>query len=94
MILDVIAVRNKKMKCYANPTFSQEQLKNLEVNMTRSLITSAEMRERYKNTAVYYFGTFDDESGKYDLKEEPEFLFDCDDIIASLPKGGLIYAIC
>lgn len=86
MILDIICVRNKRMKCFANPTFTQEKLENLETNMTRSIISSEQVRLKYKNCALYHFGTFNDETGKYDLKKEPELLFDCDDIIAAVPK--------
>ena len=37
MILDIMAFRNKKMKCYTNPYFIQEKLDNQEVNMMRAL---------------------------------------------------------
>lgn len=86
MILDIIVIRNKKMKCYANPTYTQEKLDNLQENMTRSLISSEQVRLKYKCCALYHFGTFDDVTGKYNLKAEPELLFDCDDIIAAIPE--------
>lgn len=86
MILDIIVIRNKMMKCYANPTYIQEKLDNLQENMTRSLISSEQVRLKYKGCALYHFGTFDDVTGKYNLKAEPELLFDCDDIIAAIPE--------
>lgn len=86
MILDIVCFRNKKMKCYTTPQFTQDKLDNLEVNYTRSFIAAgAAQIEKYKSLALYHFGTFDDETGTYNLLEEPELLFDCDDIIASLP---------
>lgn len=87
MILDVLAFRNKKMKCYTTPIFTQDKLENLEVNHFRSLIAGGPAAiEKYKSLALYHLGTFDDESGEFKLKE-PELLFDCDDLIAQLPEA-------
>lgn len=87
MILDVLAFRNKKLKCYTQPFFSQEKEENIEQNMARALFTGGEsMILKYKNLVLYKFGTFDDNAGKYDLLDEPVMLFDCDDIIASIPE--------
>lgn len=83
MILDVLAYKNKKLRCFSNPFYSQEKLENLEVSVTRQIIQGD--KDKAKNLALYHFGTFDDITGKYDLKKEPELLFDCDDIIAALP---------
>lgn len=86
MILDIICYRNKKMKCYTNPIFTQEKLENLERNTFRALIHGGEAAvSKVKNLALYHFGTFDDEAGKYDLFETPVLLFDCDDLISQLP---------
>lgn len=86
MILDVLAFRNKKMKCYTNPFFVQEKLENQEINMMRYLQENEGGKLKYKNLVLYHFGTFDDVSGKYDLFKEPEMLYDCDDLIAQLPE--------
>lgn len=87
MILDIYAFRNKKLKCYANPYFSQDKKENVETNMSRSLLSGGpEMRLKYKNLSLYYFGKFDDDSGKYDLLETPELILDCDDLIAQMPE--------
>lgn len=88
MILDVIAFRNKMMKSYTNPIFTQDKLENLEVNMSRSLILGGkETIAKYKNLVLYHFGTFDDETGKYTLFDQPEMLFDCDDLIAAIQEA-------
>ena len=88
MILDVLAFRNKKLKCYTQPFYSQEKLENLETNLSRSIYTGGQtMILKYKNLVLYKFGTFDDQTGKYDLLEEPELITDCDDVIASLPEA-------
>lgn len=86
MILDVLAFRNKKMKCYTNPFYTQDKLENQEIGMSRVLLTNPEARLKYKNLALYHFGTFDDIEGKYNLLKEPELLFDCDDLIAGIPE--------
>lgn len=86
MILDILCIRNKAIKSYAQPYFSQEKLENQEANMYRTLVLSPEARVKYKNCALYHFGTFNDETGKYDLLPEPELLFDCDDLVASIPE--------
>lgn len=88
MILDVLAYRNKKMKCYTNPFYSQEKIENYEVNIGRSLIAGGPAAvEKMKNLALYLFGQFDDVAGKYILLDEPELICDIDDIIASLPEA-------
>lgn len=87
MILDVLCVRNKVMGAYANPYFTQEKLENLEENFSRSLLTSEQVRQKYAHCAIYHLGTFDDKSGKFIIHDEPTLLLDCDDVIASLPKG-------
>lgn len=87
MILEVMAFRNKKMKCYANPFFSQDKLDNAEVSISRAIISGGESaKAKYNHLALYHFGTFDDVTGKYDLLKEPELLCDCDDIIAAIPE--------
>lgn len=86
MILDVLAFRNKKMKCYTQPFYTQDKLENQEINMSRVLVTSEEARLKYKSLALYHFGTFDDEKGIYNLLKEPELLFDCDDLIAGISE--------
>lgn len=86
MILDIICYRNKKMKCWTNPIFTQEKLENIEKNTYRSLMIGGDQAvAKMKNLAMYHFGTFDDELGKYDLLKDPELLFDCDDLISQLP---------
>lgn len=86
MILDVLAFRNKVMGCYTNPIFTQEKLENQEANMFRSLVYGGDSAiAKYKNLALYHLGKFDDEKGKFELCE-PELLFDCDDLIARVPK--------
>lgn len=88
MILDIFAFRNKKMKAFTNPWFSQDKLENMEVNLSRSIILGGpDMVAKYKNLVLYHFGTFDDEKGKYILLDEPELVCDCDDIIAQLPEA-------
>lgn len=88
MILDIYAFRNKKLKAYANPFFSQDKKENLESNMFRSLVVGGpDMVAKYKSLVLYHFGTFDDETGKYDLLEQPEMMYDCDDLIAAIPEA-------
>ena len=63
MILDVLAYRNKNMKAYCNPFYTQDKLENLEVNMSRTLILGGkDMITKYKNLVLYHFGTFDDQT--------------------------------
>lgn len=88
MILDVLAYKNKAAGMFANPFYSQEKLENAEVNMSRALIINGpELQAKYKHLALYKLGTFDDVKGTFDVLKEPEFIFDCDDIIDGI-KGG------
>lgn len=87
MILDIIAFRNKAIKSYLNPQYIEGKLENLEVALTRGItLGGAAKVKEYKDLALYHFGTFDDQTGKYDLLKEPELICDCDDIIASIPS--------
>lgn len=87
MILDVLCYRNKKMKCFANPIYTQEKLENMELNVTRAIIAGGPAaKEKMKGLALYHLGTFDDEKGVFDLMKEPELMFDVDDIISGLPE--------
>ena len=88
MILDVLAYRNKKLKSYANPVYVEAKLETIEVSITRAIVSGGEEAlKKFKNLALYHFGTFDDQTGKYDLFKEPELICDCDDIIASIPES-------
>lgn len=87
MILDIFAYRNKKLKCYTNPFYSQDKIENMETSMGRALMLGGkEMQNKYKNLALYHFGKFDDAAGTYDLLKEPELIYDCDDILAQIPE--------
>lgn len=86
MILDVLCYRNKKIKCYANPVYSNTKPEHLKTSVIRQILGG--QLEEHRHLALYNLGTFDDELGKFDLKSEPELLFDCDDLIDTLGLNG------
>lgn len=87
MILDVYSFKNKALGSFTTPTFSQEKRENVAPSLKRSIYFGGkEAQAKYSKLALYCLGTFDDEAGKFDLFKDPEFILDCDDIIAQIPE--------
>lgn len=81
MILHILSFRNKGLKAWSNPHYSDIDPEKCAVQLSRGLASCRpEQRASYKRLALYCLGTFDDESGKFDLLSEPEFLLDCDEV--------------
>lgn len=77
MILNVICFKNMKVDAFTNPQFLDIEPKKAAVQLIRSMKVNPEKAHPYQNLVMYFIGTFDDESGKFDLLDEPEMLVDC-----------------
>lgn len=84
MIHYVFTFRNKVAQYYDQPFFSKEDKEHVKENYARAcLLSKPEEHAKLKEMALYYFGTFDDIKGTFDLVPE-EKLLDLEDYI----KGG------
>ena len=79
MILNVLIFKNKKIECFTTPQFDDHEPEKAALQLARSLKLNEGKKEIeiYKNLVLYYFGTFDDSTGKLDLLDEPKLLLDC-----------------
>lgn len=81
MILHILSFRNKGLKAWSNPHYTDIDPEKCAIQLSRGLAScDAKQRASYKRLALYCLGTFDDESGKFTLLSEPEFLLDCDEV--------------
>ena len=84
MKLYVYSLRDKKLQSYQPPVFKDDEPERCTEKTARGLrLITDEEKARARDMALYYLGTFDDESGKFDLLEHEEKLLDYEDY---LPK--------
>lgn len=81
----VIVLRDKKLGAFGDPVFKVEDVEHIVELVSRSLkdIESGQ-RAKAADQALYYLGTYDDISGKFDLLDQPEKLLDYEDFIPRL----------
>lgn len=88
MKLNMIFFKNLKIKAFTNPNFTDtdpvKAAKGLERAIIANFESNYEVCKPYENVEMYYVGTFDDESGKFDLLNEPEYLFSPRELIVDL----------
>lgn len=79
MILNVLIFRNKKIECFTTPQFDDHEPEKAALQLARSLKLNEGKDEinQFKNLELYFFGTFDDSTGKLILLDEPKLLLDC-----------------
>lgn len=81
MILHILSFRNKGLKAWSNPHYTDIDPEKCAIQLSRAISScSPEQRASYKRLALYCLGTFEDETGKFEVLDEPEFLLDCDEI--------------
>ena len=80
--LPVFAFKDKKTQSFAKPIIT-EQSKEVYVKGTlRAAVRAEGVDKAYaKDQALYYLGTYDDGTAKFDLLEDPEKIFDLEDYI-------------
>lgn len=76
MILNLIVFKNVAIQAYTTPNFIDQEPEIAAKQLERSIVLNFGKRETevYQNLDMYFIGTFDDESGKFDIVE-PKFLF-------------------
>lgn len=71
---------------YNHPMVSEIEPEAFAVNITRSIKLCRDPKQlsAIADCKLLYLGTFDDETGTFDIKEAPELLVNCDELIKSL----------
>lgn len=84
MIMYIYSYKNKFLGAFSQPFYVEVGPENYGSSMKRSILTTDDTSKLNKisGTQLYYLGTFDDESCKFDLLGDAKILFDCDDVIA------------
>lgn len=79
MILNVIIFKNKRIDAFTVPQFDDHEPEKSALQLARSLKLNEGKPEinTFKYLEMYYFGTFDDQTGKLELLSEPKLLLDC-----------------
>lgn len=88
MLLNVIMFKNKKVNAFTTPQFIDIEPEKAAIQLSRSLQLNdkPEIDATYKNLAMFFMGTFDDSTGKFDLERRPKFLLDCEDVLWNRKK--------
>lgn len=75
-----------KADFYNHPMVSEIEPEAFAVNITRSikLCKDAKQLSAIADCKLLFLGTFDDESGKFEILDEPKLLVECDKLIESL----------
>lgn len=84
MKIYVYSARDKKLGAYQFPEYKVEDPEHVAEGTARALkvvpLDNIE-KARLNDQALYYLGSFDDISGKFDLLAEPEKLIDYEDYL-------------
>lgn len=82
MTLYIYAYRDCKLGCFEKPIYSTEDKEHIKVGVIRSCILAEESKKKMlADQALYYLGTFDDETCKFNTLEFEEKLLDLRDYI-------------
>lgn len=76
MILNIIAFKNEKIEAFTNPHYIDVEPEKAAVQLARSMKVEPDKATPYQNLTMWFLGTFDDETGSFDVGE-PEMLLDC-----------------
>lgn len=81
----VFVLRDKKLGAFGDPVCKVEDVEHVVELVSRSLKdVPIEQRAKSRDQALYYLGTYDDISGKFDLLEQPDKLLDYEDFVPRL----------
>lgn len=87
MKLYVYVYRDKMLSCYKTPMIVDLDKEHFPVVVTREMMrTTGTQRAMAKDLALYYLGTYNDETAKFDLLPIEEKLLDLEDYL--IEKDG------
>lgn len=77
MILNVICFKNMVVDAFTAPQYIDIEPVKAAVQLARSMKVAPDKATQFQNLTMWNFGEFDDESGKFNLLDEPVLLLDC-----------------
>lgn len=77
MILNVVVFKNMEINAFTNPQFIDIEPAKAALQLARSMKVAPEKATQFQNLTMWNLGEFDDESGRFDLLDEPYLLLDC-----------------
>ena len=89
MILNIIIFKNKVIDAFTTPVYDDHNPSDAAIQLKRSLKNAkasedSKLKESivpYRFLDMYHFGTFDDSTGKFELKKAPVKLLDCTEVL-------------
>lgn len=83
MKLNIFIAKNLYLGCTGQPIFDDHEAEAFKKGLERQLMTGEESKVFiHENTVWYHLGSYDDETMKFDLCEEPVLLVRCSDILS------------
>lgn len=83
MKLSIFIAKNLYLGCTGTPVFDDHSSEAFAKGLERQLMIGEEEKVfQHENTVWYYLGTYDDESLKFDLLDEPLLLVRCSDVLS------------
>lgn len=83
MKLNVFIAKNLYLGCTGQPIFDDHEAIAFQKGLERQLMTGDEEKVFvHENTVWYHLGSYDDETMKFDLLDEPVVLVRCSDILS------------
>lgn len=87
-MLNVFALRDNKISTYLKPVMAAHL-----VELQRGLVhivtdRNSVIGQNPGDFELYKFGEFDEQSGKFTMKDQPEFILNCQELVQTQPTGG------
>lgn len=82
MKLNVFVFRNSVLGCSGNPVYDDHEPDIFAKQLERVIITAqAEKVVQYENTTLYFIGTYDDESLRFEPVKDPVLILDLNQVL-------------
>lgn len=84
MKLNVFIAKNNYLECTGRPVFDDHEPDVFKKGIERQLMTAEDDRVfQSENVVWYHLGSYDDETMKFDLLDEPVLLVRCSEILSA-----------
>lgn len=84
IVYNIFVYKDKKLQTFSKPVFTDQQKEAYIRGAARAAVKATGADLAYcKDQALYFQGTYNDETGKYDLLGDPEKCFDLEDYLAN-----------
>lgn len=84
--MKVYAYKNKKVGFFMPPFFKNEEPNIIATDQYRAIATNLKKAKEnhIEELQIFLLGQFDDNTGKFDLMDEPRLVMDCQEIMYNL----------